>query len=296
MGEFIPNSFQVPNEYIDRYISLLEPGEFAVLIYAARRIFGFQKRADRISVSQFAGGLVSSKTGARLDDGTGLNRTTVMRALDNLVRFRLMDRLEENDPRTNAGALYSLQLDSDLVDYDGLVARKAAKFAGASTRTRNARAGKTPKTTPQAPQGDPVYPIDRGISDRPGVVYPIDRGQSMGQTGAGLSDRHTISSLKPDLNPGEKETPQAEKLNPVQVWDSVCSQLIETMGRADFTTWIQPATPGRWNGSTLQVQVANSFAVNWLTARVKPTIDRMLPAVVGLPAADVAFVVKGNHG
>lgn len=303
-NEFIPNSFQVPNAYIDRFMALLEPEEFCVLIYAARRIFGFQKRSDRISVSQFSAGLVSRKTGARLDDGTGLNRTTVMRALDNLVRFRLMEKLEENDPKTNAGALYALQLDSDAVDWDALVARKAAKFAASAARAGRARSGKAPKTTtqdptPQAESTEPagvVYPIDRGLSDRPGVVYPIDRGRSMGQTGGGLSHRHTISSLNPGGNSGENTTPQPETMEPARVWGEICGQLAGQLSRADLKTWIEPARPVRWDGFTLQVQVGNSFAVSWLTARVKPAADRMLPALVGLPAANIAFIVGGAHG
>ena len=42
-SDFIPNSYQTPNAYIDKYLHLLTGEEWKVLSYAIRRILGFQK-------------------------------------------------------------------------------------------------------------------------------------------------------------------------------------------------------------------------------------------------------------
>ena len=123
MSAFIPNSFQTPNAYIDRVMHLLTPEEFKVLIYAVRRILGFQKRRDRISLSQFVSGVSSG--GSQKDHGTGLNRETVIRCLESLVAFGLLTRKDE--PRHPDGTLYILQLDSDAVDLAGLQKRQQEK-------------------------------------------------------------------------------------------------------------------------------------------------------------------------
>lgn len=137
MSDFIPNSFQVPNAYVDRVWHLLTPQEQSVLIYMARRIFGFGKREDRISLSQFTGGIRSRKDGRMLDGGTGLGADAVRRALAGLVEFGLASELA---PATHSeGPLYSLQLDDSCLDKAGLEERKKAKTEAARERTRDAR-------------------------------------------------------------------------------------------------------------------------------------------------------------
>lgn len=140
MSKFIPNSFQVPNTYLDEYMAFLTPEEWKVLCYAMRRIFGFQKRQDRISLSQFTDGVISRETGARLDYGTGLGRDAVLRALASLKAFGLIIEVEPNDPRTNRGTCYELQLNSELVNAQALLDRALAKKQATEKRTRSSRA------------------------------------------------------------------------------------------------------------------------------------------------------------
>lgn len=135
MSKFIPNSYQVPNWYTDRYQGLLHPNEWAILTYAMRRIFGFQKRSDRISLSQFSSG-VQSKDGKKLDFGTGLSEATCRKYLRNLQEYNLIIEVEINNPRKNEGALWSLQLDSDLVNDDAIMAAFNARNKKDGQRTR----------------------------------------------------------------------------------------------------------------------------------------------------------------
>lgn len=135
---FVPNSFQTPNGYVDDAMPFLTCEEFKVLIYATRRILGFQKRQDRISISQFTDG-TKNREGETLDGGTGLSIGTVKNCLSKLVEFGLMVRLEANDPRTNEGVLWGLQWDDDKVDWQALSDREALKSKANAERIMKAR-------------------------------------------------------------------------------------------------------------------------------------------------------------
>lgn len=135
---FIPNSFQTPNVYVDKLMGLLTPEEFVVLIYAIRRILGFQKRQDRISLSQFAKGTQASD-GMYYDSGTGLSVPTIRRCLGNLVRYGLMRRVDENNT-DNEGTLWELSWDENSIDWAGLLARKAEREQADKAKMEAARA------------------------------------------------------------------------------------------------------------------------------------------------------------
>lgn len=57
--------------------------ELKALLYILRRPLGFKKEADRISLSQICGGIVTHE-GQRLDRGTGLARSTAITAIHSL--------------------------------------------------------------------------------------------------------------------------------------------------------------------------------------------------------------------
>ena len=86
---FVPNSTQIPNIVIDFLFAHLPEAECKALIYIYRRTFGFQKSGDKISLSQFTKGL-ENKDGKRLDYGTGLSRTSNIKALKSLRQLSLV--------------------------------------------------------------------------------------------------------------------------------------------------------------------------------------------------------------
>ena len=67
----IPNSTQIPDVILDRWMSQLTGAELKVLLYVARRTYGFGKSSDRISLQQIARG-IRRRDGSVLDLGTGL--------------------------------------------------------------------------------------------------------------------------------------------------------------------------------------------------------------------------------
>lgn len=153
------NTFRTPNLYVDRLMAFLTPEEFVVLTYATRRIYGFQKLQDRISVSQFTDG-TTAKDGTRLDHGTGLAGKTVRDILKRLDAFGVLIRMNENDPHRNEGAEYALQTDANRIDWVSLTSRRAETEQAAAARTQAARTrkGKTSVCPTYRPPVAEVYP------------------------------------------------------------------------------------------------------------------------------------------
>jgi hypothetical protein len=79
-GFQFPNTTQIPNDVFDTLMSHLFGGELKVLLYICRRTFGFRKDSDSISLTQIAQG-ITTKAGRVLDQGTGLSKRQVQRAL-----------------------------------------------------------------------------------------------------------------------------------------------------------------------------------------------------------------------
>jgi phage replication O-like protein O len=87
----IPNSTQIPDIILDHWMARLSGAEFKVLLYIARRTYGFGKEKDRISLNQFAEG-ITKRDGSVLDRGTGISRSSVSRALNTLESMGIVLR------------------------------------------------------------------------------------------------------------------------------------------------------------------------------------------------------------
>lgn len=78
-----PKYTQVPDELFDELLSQLNESELKTLLYLTRRTFGFKKDRDNISISQICNG-IKTKNGKVLDKGTGLGKSSVIRAVKGL--------------------------------------------------------------------------------------------------------------------------------------------------------------------------------------------------------------------
>jgi hypothetical protein len=205
MSDLIPNSFQTPNAYVDRFMYLVTAEEWKVLSYAARRIFGFQKRQDRISQSQFIHGTVSTKDGAHLDHGTGLSKPAVIKALQGLIAYRILIKISDNDQRFKDGTLYELQLDSNQIDIAGLIQRANQANSINQQRSLTARQRAAEKRIGQ----DRSVPLTGSDGER--SVSPTDQDRSAPLTRIGQSDRPGSVSGTDTQNQGEtKEKPRGK--------------------------------------------------------------------------------------
>ena len=113
MRSLIPNSTQIPDVILDRWMSKLSGAEFKVLLYISRRTYGFGKEGDTISLRQIVSG-IRRKDGSYLDHGTGLNKDTVCKALNSLEASGLVIREQRsNEDYGDLANFYRLNLDAD---------------------------------------------------------------------------------------------------------------------------------------------------------------------------------------
>lgn len=88
-GYAIPNTTQIPDEFLDLHMAFLSGAEVKVMLYIFRRTLGFKRHADNISLNQLLTGIVK-RDGTRLDYGTGLSKSTLLGAIKSLVEKQLI--------------------------------------------------------------------------------------------------------------------------------------------------------------------------------------------------------------
>jgi hypothetical protein len=93
----IPNSTQIPDVILDHWMADLSGAELKVLLYVARRTYGFGKESDNISLNQMAEG-IKRRDGSILDHGTGLSRSGVKSACNGLIQRGLLVRVNNRSP------------------------------------------------------------------------------------------------------------------------------------------------------------------------------------------------------
>ncbi|HLJ82340.1 MAG TPA: hypothetical protein VKT52_12685 [Ktedonobacterales bacterium] len=110
--EAMPHHFSmVPHEFVDRYIAHLGPVLSVVWLYVYRRTRGYGETVARprplgVSIAQLVEGLLVE--GARLDNGVGLKRAAVVRALTSLESRGLLCKVREGDRGRHLAALYAI--------------------------------------------------------------------------------------------------------------------------------------------------------------------------------------------
>ena len=263
-GDFLPNSFQTPNAYVDQLMHLLTDQEWKVVSYAMRRIYGFNKRQDRISLSQFSDGTRSHATGKVLDHGTGLGRGTIIKALNALVTFGILIRVDDpHDGKTaQAGTCYMFQLSSAEIDRAGLEARHDGKTAKNQRRTSTA------------------------------TTHRLHRSGTSHEPLGGTSDVHTLNRGKPEENQSSSCEPHENTPQPdsddggdeiefhQDTYDWLADKVLSIRRRRDCsryslvavqTRWRQVATgdnPALWGGRLVKsLTESPPTATNAQTAR-----------------------------
>lgn len=110
----IPNSTQIPDVILDHWMAALSGAEFKVLLYVARRTYGFGKESDNISLNQMAAG-IRRRDGTQLDHGTGLSRSGVKSACNSLIDRGILVRVNNHnhESRECEESTYRLNLYAD---------------------------------------------------------------------------------------------------------------------------------------------------------------------------------------
>jgi hypothetical protein len=113
-GYAIPNTTQIPDEFIDKQMAFLSGAEVKVMLYVFRRTLGFKRHADNISLNQLLSG-ITKRDGTRLDYGTGLSKSTLLGAIKSLVERKLIIvEQRQSDERGNEPTTYRLNFATPL--------------------------------------------------------------------------------------------------------------------------------------------------------------------------------------
>lgn len=225
MSNYIPNSFQVPNGYIDDLMVYLTPEEFKILMYFCREIFGWynkvEARKNRISLSQITDGVESGK---RKTNGIGLSRSATIKSINALVEFGIIAKIGESN---KYGQEYKIPDPPDInINWNDLRERLVTKknlstirtAIAIKTRKANKLQGNLPITSDDTGK-DPI-PV---LSDNTGKINLPITSDNMGTTTSDnmgknnpvlsdiplpvLSDVHTETHINPNTNLNtERET------------------------------------------------------------------------------------------
>lgn len=303
------NSFQSPNSYVDTAMAMLTAEEYKCLSFAARHILGWQdkisKRRGFISLTMFENGFIDSK--GRVFGGTGLTRTTIISATDELTRLLFLIKIGEP---TEDGQEWEL---GDSPDFDGLLARYETRKAQRKLQTDKAREAKRAKR-------------EGGLSNRPGAGGLLDRLEVVcstyqrwfvQQTIAGLLDRlnqiHSQNHLQSQFQiEGFSSFSDAKKANDApkrfrdlllpdfgtkpdleltastvapdaaKQWTVAYSQLEIQLDRASFETWLRGTQLVAVNGNVWQFIAKTKYAADMLQHRLYREIRRVLSDVIGV--------------
>jgi phage replication O-like protein O len=231
----IPNSTQIPDVIFDRWMAELSGAEFKVLLYIARRTYGFGKDADQISLNQLARG-IRRRDGTWLDRGTGLSRSGVKAACNSLITRGLVIRSANvgKDGWESEESTYRLNL------YAPLPARVGQKKAYPGRKKAHVGQGETdgrPQIAPGVGQKLAPQETDQETGQHSAAV-PAELPEAEGQK----ADAASLVEELVGRGVGRAAAEQLARDKP-----AVCRRCLEYLPYAQVRT-----TPGAWLASAIR--------------------------------------------
>jgi len=130
---FVPNSFQVPNAFIDKYMPYLSGDEIIVWLFMCRHILGWRhiikERRRKLSLRMISDGFGGFQ-------GCGLSVPTIAKSLVSLTKFGLLLKVDEPD---NDGQMWEIPSKEDEIDLAALKQRKAEARVAAQVKMGKVR-------------------------------------------------------------------------------------------------------------------------------------------------------------
>ena len=78
---------------------------------------------------------------------------------------------------------------------------------------------------------------------------------------------------------------------PKEIWDIARSQLRLQLPRSTYETWVRDTSCLAYEDGAFVIGVANAYAKDWLSLRLRPLIKRALAGILG-QAVDITFIVQ----
>ncbi len=172
MRALIPNSTQVPDVLLDHWMAELSGAEFKVLLYIARRTYGFGKTSDSISLSQIANG-ITKRDGTVLDRGTGISKSSVSRAITELLEKGIVIRQNNLSETTGEFEESTYQIN---INWEPPSSRGTGGRGGGSKGSNAPSGGVVPKSDDVLSKSDEVLSKDdhRSSQNRTRVIPKSD--------------------------------------------------------------------------------------------------------------------------
>jgi hypothetical protein len=235
----IPNSTQIPDVILDRWMAELCGAEFKVLLYIARRTYGFGKDADQISLNQLARG-IRRRDGTWLDRGTGLSRSGVKAACSSLITRGLVLRSTNvgKDGRESEESTYRLNLYAPLPDGVG---QKKAYLGRKKTHVGQSETEGRPEIAPGVGQKLAPQETDQETGQH-SAAEGADLPEQAEQEGTALT---AVALLVEELVAHGVGRAAAEQL--ARDKPAVCRRCLEYLPYAKVRT-----TPGAWLANAIR--------------------------------------------
>jgi hypothetical protein len=243
--KIVPNTFQTFNDHVDRAMAYLTGEEYKCLSFATRHILGWQDRIDSrcavISLSMFEHGF-TSESGAQYG-GTGLSRTTIIKATAALSEFALL--IPDGDP-TKDGQKWKL---GDSPDWQKLHERQQQQLSKRKQQTKKATQASKAKRT------------EGGTLDVP-VVHETYQQQYVGRTEGGTLDVHKQNHIQNHI--------QNQK-------DSAAPEIDAAVADVELKSNTESAQPTTATPSEQKPVLAFSHSDDGEKAKEPPSVPRVSP-------------------
>lgn len=224
----------------------LSGAEFKVLLYVARRTYGFGKDSDNISLNQMARG-IRRKDGTTLDLGTGLSRSGVKAACNSLIEKGILLRTGNlaEDGREPEESTYRLNLFAPLPE-------GAAVKAATGGRPKTGLPGRE-KSLPRPESGLGGRPeSDRGVGQKVAlqkkdIQNPAAaswEGPAEDSAGAAAADYSALARELVSHGVGRSVAERLARTKP-----AVCRRCLEYLPYAKWKT-----TKGAWLSSAIELE------------------------------------------
>lgn len=207
------NFTPVPNVFFDELLSdINDKSELKVTLYVMRRTYGFQKKHDCLTIGQISGGIVT-KSGKRLDKGTGLTPKSVRAGIQKAVERKTFLVYLGGNPgkqlryvflNTKRNRMICYALEHQILDFGDFM-------MGRVPNDESLAALVVPHRTKNQEGGSNYPPV--AITEDGGSNYRGDGGSNYRGGGYSLPPQNKV--LKESGNKeGKQDVPQARKYTP----------------------------------------------------------------------------------
>lgn len=190
MGFRAPNYTQVPNELLDEWLPKLKLVETRVLLVLTRKIIGWHKHRDKVSLRQ-------------LMKATGSEKIHILKAVRSLEKLGLI-RTEKNGEIGNENTYYELVVDEDSNNLDGCLSDTGGGVFLTPTKER-------PTKEREIPKGISSCPSPGGLDDN--AVFSPDVDELTSELVESIKKSNPKAKIPKDIKPWRQSIDRMMRLD-----------------------------------------------------------------------------------